>query len=385
MVKTASKHRPEIADIVIVGAFRKTGGTYRRLLNQIHLWVEWGYRVSLVTFRDGVRFFPDEIPAQVDFHHLGTRGKIPTILALWRYLRLHRPRVVLSINHVSNVIVAGTWHLPGISSRRFLSVPNTFGQSEKLLAEPVRRERKLRQIRRVYRNADGVIAVSNGVRDDLVQTIGLRDVEVTRIYSGSIGAHVFTRAEEPVEHPWLLDKKLPVLLSVGRLVPQKDYPTLLRAFALVRKTVNARLIILGEGRDRKALEALADELQVRKHIDLPGFAENPYAYMSRADLFVLSSRWEGLVNVVIEAMAVGAPIVSTDCPSGPAEILAHGRYGMLVPTKDHRGLADAILATLRGDGPRFDHDEATRPFRAETAARAYLRQFGLLPSESGQA
>ncbi len=366
-------------DIVIFGAFREWGGTYRRLLNQIHVWVEWGLRVELVTFRDGVCFYPDEVPESVGFRHLGTDGKLTTTLALWRYMRRHRPRVVLSVNHISNLILAGTWRLPGVHSKRFLSVPNTFGESEKLKAEPRRRERKLRAIRRIYTRSDGVIAVSEGVRDDLVNTVGLTGVDVTRIYSGSVAPGTLKRAEEPVEHPWLRDKDRPVILSVGRLVPQKDYATLLRAFARVLADRPARLIILGKGREGEALEALAAELGITEHLDMPGFEPNPYAFMARADVFALSSRWEGLVNVVMEAMGVGLPVVSTDCPSGPREILADGRHGILVPMRDDRALADGILRTLDGEGPVFDRDEAVRPFMAETAARAYLDYFGIEP------
>ena len=372
-------------DIAIVGVFREWGGTYRRLLNQIHLWVEWGLTVELVTFRDGVRFYPDEVPESVGFVHLGTRGKWASSFALWRYMRRRRPQVVLSVNHISNLVLAGTWRLPGVASRRYLSVPNTFGESEKLAQEPRRRAQKFRQIRRVYPNADGVIAVSDGVRDDLLDTVGLTGVEVTRIYSGSVSPQALERAREPLDHPWFADDRdRPVIVTVGRLVPQKDYATLLRAFARVLEERPARLVIVGKGRDLPALEALADELGVREQVDFAGFQANPYPWMLRADVFALSSRWEGLVNVVMEALGLGTPVVSTDCPSGPREILADGRYGILVPMQDPEALADGLLTTLRGDGPQYTTEEAVQPFMAETAARAYLDHFGLKAPREGR-
>ncbi len=370
-------------DIAIVGVFREWGGTYRRLLNQIHLWVEWGLSVELVTFRNGVRFYPEELPGAVGFVHLGSDGKWASSIALWRYMRRRRPRVVLSVNHISNLVLAGTWRLPGVTSRRYLSVPNTFGESEKLAQEPRRRAQKFRQIRGVYPHADGVIAVSDGVRDDLLNTVGLKGVDVTRIYSGSVARQALERAREPLDHPWFGDDRdRPVIVTVGRLVPQKDYDTLLRAFARVLEERPARLVIVGKGRDLPELEALADDLGIREHVDFAGFQANPYPWMARADVFALSSRWEGLVNVLMEALGLGTPVVSTDCPSGPREILADGRYGILVPMQDPDALAQGLLTTLRGEGPRFDRDEAVRPFMAETAARAYLDHFGLgVPGE----
>ncbi|MCH8504966.1 MAG: glycosyltransferase [Ectothiorhodospiraceae bacterium] len=373
-------------DIALFGMFRPWGGTYRRLMNQIHVWTRDGWSVELVTFRDGEMFYPDEMPSSVQCVHLGTRGKLATTLALWRYLRRRRPQVILSVNHISNVILAQVGRLPDTGTRRFLSVPNTFGESDKLAAEPQRREQKFKEIRRLYPRSDGVIAVSDGVRDDLLNNVGLRGVTVERIYSGSVAQVTLERAGEPVDHPWLADKTCPVILSAGRLVPQKDYATLLRAFARLRERREARLIIVGKGRDQEELEALSKELGIQDAVDLPGFVDNPYAWMARSDVFALSSRWEGLVNVVMEALGLGVPIVSTDCPSGPREILAGGRYGILVPMKDPDALAEGIDRTLRGEAPQFNREDAVRPFRAETAAQAYLDFFGLQhPKQAVQA
>ncbi len=363
-------------DIAIFGSFRATGGTYRRLTNQIHVWHRLGYRVDLVAFRRGVMFYADEMPDSVRFVDLGTRGKLPTLFALWRYLRRVQPEVVLSIMHLGNTVLARCIDLPGVTSRCFLSVPNTYGESGKANS-PGRRRRKFRQIRRLYPRAAGVIAVSEGVRDDLERTVGLRGARLHTIYNGSIGHNLAERAREPVSHPWLAAPDRPVFLSAGGLRLQKDFATLLRAFAGVRAERPARLIIVGEGPERANLEVLVNELGLDADVDLPGFVDNPYAWMARADVFVLSSRWEGLVNVVAEALGVGVPVVSTDCPSGPREILGQGRYGRLVPMADPEALAAAMAATLDDGGPVFDRDEAVRPFTAEYAARAYLDAFGL--------
>ena len=172
----------------------------------------------------------------------------------------------------------------------------------------------------------------------------------------------------PVDHPWLVTKTGPVVLGIGRLVDQKDFATLIRAFSRLPDT--CRLVILGEGEGRPALEALAKDLGVAERIDLPGFVDNPYPALRAADCFVLSSRWEGLPTVLIEALAFDTPVVATDCDSGPAEILEGGAWGRLVPTVDPQRLAEAIAAAL--DGPRVDRPLARLPFQPETVTQRYL-------------
>lgn len=377
---TCAARRPDIA---IFGSFRATGGTYRRLTNQIQVWHRLGYQVDIVAFRRGDLFYADEMPSSVRFVDLGTCGKWPTTFALWRYLRQQRPEVAMAIMHLGNMVLARCATLPGVVTRCFLSVPNTYGESGKA-STPARRQRKFRQIRRLYPKAHGVIAVSEGVRRDLEETVGLRCVNLTTIYNGSIGEDLAKRAREPADHPWLHERDVPVFLAAGGLRLQKDFATLLRAFRQALKSRPARLIIIGEGPERANLEALIDELGLGCAVDLPGFVNNPYAWMARADVFVLSSRWEGLVNVVAEALGVGIPIVSTDCPSGPREILRDGRYGRLVPVADPASLAAAMVATLDDGGPDFDRAEAVQPFTADYAARAYLKVFGLERHQSGE-
>ena len=168
-----------------------------------------------------------------------------------------------------------------------------------------------------------------------------------------------------------------MILAAGRLHIQKDFPTLLRAFALVRKEIPSRLVILGEGEKRKELEDLAQELGIRKDLDLPGFVENPYKYMKRAAVFVLSYQWEGLPTVLVEAMACGCPVVSTDCPSGPREILENGRWGKLVPPGDPMKLAEAIKEILTNRN-RFPADYSTYAltrFSVSAVAEQYLSVF----------
>ncbi|MCZ6872143.1 MAG: glycosyltransferase, partial [bacterium] len=179
------------------------------------------------------------------------------------------------------------------------------------------------------------------------------------------------KVQAPLVHPWFEPGCPPVLLAVGRLAKQKDFGTLLRAFARLRRSQPARLLILGEGPERPALETLVRELGLEQDVRLPGFVDNPYAYMARASAFVLSSLWEGLPTVLVEALFCGAPVVATDCPSGPREILRGGELGGLVPMRDPVALADSMQMALAGKIPRPTR-ESWQSYTVETVVDRYI-------------
>ena len=216
------------------------------------------------------------------------------------------------------------------------------------------------------------MAVSRGVADDMIARTGVPADLVRVIYNPVISAEMNAAAGEAVEHPWLMPGGPEVILGVGRLTPHKDFPTLLRAFAILRRTRDCRLLILGEGEERPRLEQLLRDLHLTECVGLPGFVNNPFAYLAKASLYVLSSAWEALPTVLIEALAVGVPVVSTDCRSGPTEILAGGRYGRLVPVGDADSLARAMTDTL--SEPRRElPEEALGRFRLDFAIDEYCR------------
>jgi glycosyltransferase involved in cell wall biosynthesis len=224
----------------------------------------------------------------------------------------------------------------------------------------------------VYPWADAVIAVSDGVADHIARLTGMPRERITTIYNPVVTTELLEKARKPVDHPWLAPGQPPVVLGVGKLKIQKSFRTLIRAFARVRAARPARLVILGEGARRRALEALVDELGLREDVALPGYVANPWAWMARAAVFALSSRWEGLPGALIEAMACGCPVVSTDCPSGPAEILQGGAYGPLVPVGDAGALADAILALLEAPPDRARLRARAAMFCVDPAVDRYL-------------
>jgi len=200
-----------------------------------------------------------------------------------------------------------------------------------------------------YRWADSIVAVSHGVRSDLIESRVASREQVRVIYDPVITPEIFSKAQESIDHPWFAQNEVPIILGVGRLTKVKDYPTLIQAFERIRAEHPAKLVILGEGEERYSLETLIQELGVGEDISLPGFVDNPFKYLARASVFVLSSRLEGLPNALIQALAIGTPVVSTDCASGPREILDSGRYGILVPVGDVNRLAEAVIESIQKD------------------------------------
>jgi glycosyltransferase involved in cell wall biosynthesis len=230
--------------------------------------------------------------------------------------------------------------------------------------------------RRLYRLADGIVAVSAGVATSVADGTGVARDDVTVLYNPVPIADVRSRAREPIdEHltdDWLRSPAFETIVSVGRLETPKDPETLLRAFERVNSVrPDTRLILVGDGSKREELFDLAERLDIDEAVSLPGYAANPYAYMGWASVFVLSSEFEGLPTVLIEALACGCPVVATDCPSGPREILADGEYGTLVPVGDATALEDAIRSTLKTPTDPEKLTRRARDFSVETIVDQY--------------
>jgi glycosyltransferase involved in cell wall biosynthesis len=226
----------------------------------------------------------------------------------------------------------------------------------------------------LYKRADQVLAVSHDAASDLEEFASLKKGSVRAIYNPFDLKAIERLSSDALPHPWFVSSQPPVIIAAGRLSAQKDFSTLIRAFEKVRRTTKARLLILGEGDMRVELAALADRLGLQEDdIQMPGFVANPFAYVSRAAVFVLSSKWEGLPGVLIEAMACGTPVVSADCRSGPREILEDGKWGRLVPVGDVSGFATAIVEVL--STPKVDLPLVRRRadvFGMDSSVDAYL-------------
>lgn len=313
-----------------------------------------------------------EVPASVRVVDLGARSVSAAVPPLRRYLRRERPdALVATLRHVS--VAAGLAHAAaGIPSPLVVREANT--PSRRSIGGPSAKGRAIDLVMRwVYRRAGAVLAVSEGVADDLVRTQGVPRARVVTVYNPVVTADVAVKAAAPLDHPWFAGDGPPVVLGVGSLTPKKDFGTLIDAFARLRADRPARLVILGEGPERAALARRAEATGVGGDVDLPGFVDNPFAYMARAQAFVLSSLVEGLPGALIQALACGCPVVATDCPSGPFEVLEGGRYGRLVPMRDPAAMARAVAATLDAPAERETLRRRGDAFAAERVVAHHRR------------
>lgn len=310
-----------------------------------------------------------------DVRVIGLRARRTASALPWliKYLRAEQPTCILATLLHANVVAALATALANTNTRLVLREANFFTE-QKRRATKVNAKAALSLSMWAYRRAHRVVAVSQAMAEDLRNALGLPAEKVVTIYNPVDLDALQNAAKMPVDHPWLSnDDDLPVILGIGRLEAQKDFATLLRAFAIVKTQHDCRLIILGEGTLRGRLTSLARELGVADSVDMPGFVKNPYAYLLRASVFVLSSAHEGMPNALVEALALGVPVVSTDCPSGPSEILEGGRWGPLVPVGDVSAMAHAILKTLAKPAIRETpiHTVCDR-FGVERIANQYL-------------
>jgi glycosyltransferase involved in cell wall biosynthesis len=341
-----------------------------------------GYRIDLVLARAHGPFL-EEVDRAVRLVALGTRSPLGGAYRLARYAQTSRTPVILFANILSNVAGILIRSLTGRPPRIVLREGSTLS-----MELPYERTHARRAVRfaarlapRLYARADAIVTVSNGAADDLIEHFRIPREKIHCIYNPIITPELLASHDEPPPHAWYREKE-PVVLAVGRLSTAKDYPTLLRAVARVRRNVPCRLIILGDGPDRDALGRLASELEISGVVDMPGFVQDPYPYMRQAGVFVLSSKWEGLPGTLIQALACGCPIVSTDCHSGPSEILRDGRYGELVEVGNGEQMATAIERALAGHRAEPVDSAWLMRFSAGPALDKYAEVLGLAPAES---
>ncbi len=311
-----------------------------------------------------------EVPDNVRLVDLRSSRVLASLPGLVRYLRRERPEALLAVMTHANIVALWARRLARVQTRILISEHDTLSNVSRYGL--LRRTRLLPHlVRRFYADADVIVAVSTGVADDLAASSGLDRSRIEVVFNPVVTADFDVAAQSAVDHPWLTGHGPPVVIGIGRFVPKKNLALLLRAFADVRHEHDARLIILGDGSERGALESLVRTLGLECVVSMPGFVENPYSYLARASLFVLSSDYEGLPTALIEAMSCGVPVISTDCPAGPDEILDGGRHGRLVPVGDIRAMAAAMSDGLAGEiAPASP--ESWRGFTVSEIADRYL-------------
>lgn len=384
MSRSGPRSQPQRPDLAIFLPSLAGGGAERMMLNLARGAVESGICVDLV-LASAQGPYLGLVPAGCRLEDLGSPRVLAALPALVRYLRRRRPLVMLAAMDHANLVALWARALARVPTRVFVSVRSPL--SREATESPTWAGRWLPRLARVfYPRAQAVIAVSRGVADDLERLVGTGRARVVVIPNPVVTPELGALMDETPAHPWAGDPEVALILAAGRLSPQKDFATLIRAFALLHGPGNGRgplrLLILGEGPERPRLESLIRELGLGARVALPGFTDNPFAYMARAGLFVLSSAWEGLPGVLIQALACGTPVVSTDCPSGPREVLQDGRLGPLVPVAEPGALAAAMAQVL-------DHPPDPDLLRSRAAnyglvavTRRYLDVMGLEPKRS---
>jgi glycosyltransferase involved in cell wall biosynthesis len=334
-----------------------------------------GYGVDFVLARTTSHYM-HAIPDGVRKILLGTRHTYSSLPGLTAYLKRENPAALLAVkDRAIKVAVMARW----FSGLR-IPVVGRLGTTVSAALEDrstLRRWAWYKGMRLFYGKVNRIVAVSQGVARDIIAITGLPAERITVVRNPAITPQLYLNARAPLDHPWFSGRKIPVIMGVGRLTEQKDFKTLIRAFAILRTRQHCRLVILGEGRQRPELVDLASDLAVEEDVSLPGFVHNPYCYLSRSSLFVLSSRWEGSPNVLTESLALGIPVVSTDCRSGPREILQEGKYGPLVTPGDPDALAEAMGMTLDNPLPENILREAASEYTFEQSVSGYLKAMGI--------
>ena len=342
-------------------------------------WLGLGVAVDLLHIEhhgpDPAIMPPGVRPVALGCRHVATAGP-----GLRRYLRAHAPQALLVDKHRLNLLALEAARACGAPTRVCLRTGTA------VLADLDqyglwRRMRVCRAIARRYGMAHAVIVPSAGIAADLLE-LGVPRSKVQVIPNPIATSDLDRLAAEPLAHPWLQPGESPVVLGVGELCARKDFLTLLEAAHLAARSTPLRLMILGDGPQRAHLEQRARALDWADHVALPGFAANPYPFMNQAAMVVLPSRLEGFGNVLVEAMHLGTPLIATDCPHGPREILDHGRLGTLVGVGDVQAMAEAILATLAQPPDRQRLRAAATRYDMATNARRYLEVMGLAQAQA---
>lgn len=350
----------------------RVGGAQRVTITIAAGLAERGYEVDLlVSHCEGELL--SEVPEGVGIVDLETLsipgiGILASVPRLRSYLERVEPSVLFAAMTFANVVSILAGLSADTTTKIVATEHNTFGMNRGLKPRAT-----YGLARHLYPFAAGVVAVSAGVADSVAKDTRIDRRDVTVLYNPVPIAEVEAESKASIDEPWLESEALETIVSVGRLEVPKDPETLLRAFArLNRVRPDTRLIVVGQGPKREGLVALAESLGVGDVVSVPGYVENAYAYMGHASTFVLSSRYEGLPTVLIEALACGCPVVATDCPSGPGEILADGKYGRLVPVGDEAALCEAIEATLKAPIDAGTLTERAKDFAVETVVDRYV-------------
>lgn len=354
-------------------------GADKTLLKIAEGLAELGLDVDLVTAKKAVKIGSRINPAVNLIDLRSSRfNLIKNVVGLTNYLIDKKPAILFSSIHFNNITstcAITLARLVGVNSKLVVRQANRLEYQLKGYPFPIG-ALMYPLIRMAYKKADLIISPSQGLLSDLTKFMKAEESKIKLVYNPTVTPDIFEKAQQEINHPWFEQKSFPIILGAGRLKPQKDFATLIEAFARVKRNFrDAKLVILGEGRQRRELENLVTKLGLQGDVDLVGFQENPYVFIAKADVFVLSSIYEGLPNILIEALALKKKIVATNCPSGPAEILKFGKYGSLLPTSSPFLLEAAIIKALEEKPSSLAESNPAKDFEQKKQVEKYAQIF----------
>lgn len=347
------------------------GGNTLRLASSF---LKKGYKVDLVLIRARGEYI-SQVPNGVNIVDLKCKRVGTSLFKIKKYLNSVSPGVLISANDYLNVFAIGAKFLSKAEFKLIVTIQTHLSTQ---IANYNNFKTKIIMFlaKKLYRYADRIVCVSYGVAKDAEATLRIPMNKIDVVYNPIVNDEIFIEQNKDMKHKWLDSSKDFVVISVGRLTKQKDFPTLIKAFnSLTKNKNNVKLIILGDGEEKNNLKTLINHYQLENIIELAGFQNNPYKYIKKADLFVMSSQWEGFGNVIVEALATNTPVISTNCFSGPSEILDNGRYGSLIPVGDHRALKNEIEEIIEGKKNYSYLVERAQEFSVEKAVNNYEKLF----------
>ena len=363
----------QVKNISVILQNLNGGGAEKMMINLCNYFAESGLSVDLVLVRKEGPYL-NYVDDNVNVVNLDSKKVMFSLWALIKYLKNKKPDAILSTLLIVNILTIIAKKLAFVNSRLVIREANNIEQNKK--------NTEYRSIRLAYQlmpwfygYADAIVAISQGLADQLGELIPKMRNSISVIYNPVLSSSITKMYHHKLEsrYAWYTEIDKPILIAIGRFVVQKDFETLIRSFELVKKKVDIALVILGEGPQRKKLELLIEELKL-SDVYLPGFVDNPYVFLKKAKVFVLSSKWEGFGNVLVEALFAGLDVVATDCHSGPREILKDGKYGNLTSVGDFKMMADAIMNRL-DIGAAISKDEIitySKNYSAEKIGKQYL-------------
>lgn len=360
-------------DITLFLPSLEGGGTRRIFTNLANYFYSDNFNTEIVLVNKRGEYL-DQLIDGIKVRKFNASRMLTCLPELVKYIQQYEPDVLLSTMFDCNIMALLAKKLAvGADTKVAIRVPIVLSRNLKSSALQERYKIIPQLITNLYPLADSIIAISEGVAEDLAVNFGVNRDQIRVIYNPIINKSIIEQSRESLTHPWFHENS-DIVIGVGRLTEQKDFSTLLRSFSMVHEKADAKLIILGSGELKEELESLANQLQISNSVDFLGHVENPYKYMADSDVFVLSSAWEGFGNVLVEAMACKTPTVSTDCPSGPSEILSYGEYGPLVPVGDEKKLAGSILHQLESPTNSESLFKRANDFTVQKRGREYKEE-----------